>query len=90
MTQHVADRRDRFSVRLVGGEVCLIHGVEYAAVDGLQSVAHVRQGAADDNAHRVVEKRASDLFFNVDLNDLLTLKAYFTAVFNFFHFYLLN
>ena len=34
-------------------EVILVHRVEYPAVHGLEAVAHVGQGAADDNAHRV-------------------------------------
>ena len=44
----------------------VVHGIEDAPVYGLQAVAHVGQGAADDHRHRVVEIRPPHLLFNVD------------------------
>ena len=44
----------------------LVHRVEHAAVDGFQPVAHVRQRAPDDHAHRVIEVRPSHLLFDAD------------------------
>ena len=53
--QHVADACRRFLERLVGGQAVLVHGVENAPVDGLQTVAHIGQRAADNDGHRVVD-----------------------------------
>ena len=53
--QHVADAGSGFLELLVGGKAVLVQRVEYAAVDRLESVAHVRQGAADDDRHGVVD-----------------------------------
>jgi hypothetical protein len=33
-------------------------------MDGLESVAHVRKGARDDDAHRVVDERLADLLID--------------------------
>ena len=52
---HVADDAGAFHVRPVGRVVVLVHREQNAAVHGLQPVAHVGQGAADDHAHRVSE-----------------------------------
>ena len=52
--QHVADAGGRLLEGLVGGEVILIQRVEYAPVHGLEAVAHVRQGAPDNDGHGVV------------------------------------
>ena len=51
-----------------GAQALVVHRVQDAALDRLQSVAHVRQGALDDDAHRVVEIRAAHLA--VDADDL--------------------
>ena len=56
----------RLGVLLVELEAHLLHAVEDAAVDGLEAVADVGQGAADDDRHGVVEIRAAHLLFNVN------------------------
>ena len=61
LAHHLADDARRLAVRLVGGEAALLHGVEDAAMDGLEAVARVRQGAGDDDAHGVVEVGAPHL-----------------------------
>jgi hypothetical protein len=61
-----ADDAGAFARGLVGLQAHLLHGVENAAMHGLQSVAHVGQGAADDHRHGVVEIRPLHLLFNVD------------------------
>ena len=53
--EHVADDARAFHVGPVPDRVRLVHREQHAAVDGLQPVAHVRQRAADDHAHRVIE-----------------------------------
>ena len=58
-----------------GGTVAaVVHGVQDAAVDGLEAVAHVGQGAPDDDAHGVVEVGALHLFLQVDLADALGVR----------------
>ena len=49
----------------------LPHSEEDAAVDRLEAVAHVRQGAADDHAHRVVEVGALQLLLDGDRDPIL-------------------
>ncbi len=64
--EHLADDAGGLRVGAVGEEPLLLHRVEDAAVDGLEAVAHVREGAADDDGHRVVEEGAPDLVLDVD------------------------
>ena len=53
--QHVADRRRAFAERLVVRQVILVHCIQNSAVHGLETVAHVGQRTADDDAHRVFD-----------------------------------
>ena len=62
----VADDLGGLGVLLVELEAHLLHAVEDAAVDGLEAVADVGQGAADDDRHGVVEIGAAHLLFDVD------------------------
>jgi hypothetical protein len=57
LTDDFADNRRALAVRAVRLEAEIVHRVEDAAVDRLQTVSHVRQGARDDHAHRVGEER---------------------------------
>ena len=57
--QHVADAGGGFFEGLVVRQTVLIHGVEDAAVDGLEAVAHVGQSAADDDGHGVLDVGAT-------------------------------
>ena len=52
--QHVAHGGGALAEGFVVGQVILVHGVEDAAVDGLEAVPHVRQGPAHNDAHGVV------------------------------------
>ena len=40
--------------------------IKNAAMHRLQSVTHIRQRAADDDRHRIIEIRSPHLLFNVD------------------------
>ncbi len=62
----VADDLGGLGVLLVELEAHLLHAVEDAAVDGLEAVTDVGQGAADDDRHGVVEVRPAHLLFNID------------------------
>ena len=53
LTQHVTDAGRRFFERLVGGQATFVHGVQYPAVNGLQSVPDVRQCPPYDDGHGI-------------------------------------
>ncbi len=61
LAHHLADDAGGLAVRLVVGEAALVHGIQDAAVHGLQPVPRVRQRAADDHRHGVVEVGAAHL-----------------------------
>ena len=69
--QHIADARRRFFERFVARQAVLVHGVEDAAVDGLQTVAHVRQRASHDDGHRVVDVGGLHLMYQLRLHNRL-------------------
>jgi hypothetical protein len=71
----VADHAGALDVAPVGAEAGVVHRVEDLAVHRLQAVAHVRQGAPDDDAHRVVEVRALHLDLEADRLDALEALA---------------
>ena len=52
--QHVAHAGGGLFEGLVGGEVILVQGVEYPPVYRLQTVPHVGEGPAHDDAHGVI------------------------------------
>ena len=66
VTHHVADDLGGLGVLLVELEAHLLHAKQNAAMHRLEAVANVRQGAANDDRHRVVEVRAAHLLFKVD------------------------
>src|SRR6266542_2574981 len=53
-------------VRLRCREPELVHRVQDAAVDGLEAIARVGNGAPDDDAHRIVEIRRTHLVLQAD------------------------
>ena len=65
LAHHVADRRRGLLVRPVRLQAGLVHAVEHAAVHRLQPVAHIRQGARDDDRHRVVEEARAHLLLEL-------------------------
>ena len=69
-TQHGADGIGGFAVRVLGVVAALVHGVEDAAVDGFEAVAHIGQRAGHDDRHGVIEERGLDLFLDVAFDDL--------------------
>ena len=64
-TDYVTDDTGGFLVGLVVIIAHLVHCEQDAPVDGFQAIAHVRQGPADDNAHRVIHVGLTHLVFNV-------------------------
>ena len=63
--QHRTDGVGGFAVGVAGIVAALVHGIENAAVDGLQAVPDVRQGAGDDDRHRIIEEGRLDLLFHI-------------------------
>jgi hypothetical protein len=61
----VADDARGFLVGLVVVVSELAHGMQDAAVNRLESVAHIGQRAADDDTHGVVEVRLAHLVFEI-------------------------
>ena len=51
--QHIAHARGGFLEGLIHREAVFIHGIENPAVHRLQSVPHIRQGPAHNDAHGV-------------------------------------
>src|SRR5712692_7328424 len=69
LAEHVADHGGALLVRAAGDEPQLVHGVQDAAVHGLEPVAHVGQRALHDHAHRIVEERLLELVFDEARDD---------------------
>src|SRR5690606_6372409 len=63
-THHLTDNTRRLTVWSVIGEVHLVHGVENSPVYGLETITHIRQSAAHNNAHSVIEIGALHLLNN--------------------------
>ena len=61
LTDDFADRPGTLLVRAVGEDAALVHRVEDAAMDRLQAVAHVGQGAGRDDRHRVFDEALAHL-----------------------------
>jgi hypothetical protein len=70
LTHHVADDAGGLLVGLRAVVAAILHGVQDAAVDRLEAVAHVREGAAHDHAHGVIEIGAAHLLFDRDGRDV--------------------
>ena len=76
VAEHVADGGGAFFEGLVGGEPALVHGVEYAPVNRLEPVAHIRQRAPDYDAHRIVDVARLHLADDLARHDLLIGEHY--------------
>jgi hypothetical protein len=66
-THHLADDERALAIGAVRLQPEVVHRVQHPAVDGLQSVAGVRQRPADDHAHRVIEVRGAHLLGEIAL-----------------------
>ena len=69
LAENFADDLGAFAIGLRGGEAKLVHAEKDAAVHRLEAVAHVRQRAPDDYAHRVIEIRLLHLRFDIYRSD---------------------
>ncbi len=71
LTHDLTDTVCGFLVGTVGGVAHLIHSKKHTAVNGLESVAHVRQGSRDDDRHRIVDIGALHLVLDIDLDNAI-------------------
>ena len=69
LTQNLSDDHSAFAVRLVGSKSQLAHSVKYTPVYGLQTVAHVGNGAGYVDRHRIGYKGFFQLAVNLDILD---------------------
>ena len=53
-----------------GADAHLVEGVEDAALDGLEAIAHVREGALDDDGHRIVQVGGAHLLLDAPVADI--------------------
>jgi hypothetical protein len=79
LAHDVADDAGALAGRTIRLQAHLLHGVENAAMDGLESVTDVGQSAADDDRHGIVEIRLAHLVFNVDGLNVESAGAAFAA-----------
>ena len=84
--QHRTDGIRRLAVGMAGVVAALVHGVQNAAVDRLQTVAHIGQRTGHDDRHGVVQERRLDLFLDVADDLFGTAARYHHKIF--FHFFL--
>ncbi len=69
-THHLADDARRFHIGAVGQEIVFLRRMEDAPMHRFQAVAHVRQGAAHDHAHRISEIGAFHLLGDRNRTDV--------------------
>ncbi len=74
LAQDVTDDGGGFLVGPLGGKPQLVHRVQDTSLGGLQTVARVGQCALHDHAHRIVDERLSQLFFQEALDDALAAR----------------
>ena len=76
----LADDLRALPVLGAGGQVQIVHREEDAPLRGLQAVAHIRQRARDDDAHRERHERIAHLQFDVDVRLSQVLAAIWHSV----------
>src|SRR5438132_5499961 len=75
LPHHVADDRRRLAERAVAAKAHLVHRPEDPPLHRLQAVAHIREGARDDDGHRVIEVGLPHLGLELDTDDALVVRS---------------
>jgi len=65
-TQNFTDDTSRFFEWGICANAHVFHSIQDAAVDGLETIAHIWQGAGDDDAHGVIEVSRTHLIIDAD------------------------
>jgi hypothetical protein len=73
LADDVADDAGGLLVGLVPVVAEFAHGVQHAPVHRLEAVADIRQGAAHDDAHGVVQVGLTHLVFEIEMSRTITL-----------------
>ena len=76
LAHHLAHHAGGLDIGAVVRVVQLVHGEQHAAMHGLQAISHIRQGAADDDAHGVVQIGLAQFVLYVDGKNLPPLAGY--------------
>jgi hypothetical protein len=69
LTHDVTDNTGTLGERLIGAISAVIHRIEHAAVDGLKTIADVRQCPSHNDAHCVVQVGPLHFYLQVYLVD---------------------
>ena len=72
--QHVTDDMGRFFMCFIWKHTRFVHRKQNTAMDRLQTVAHIGQRAAGDDAHRIINKRILNFFFHDNGHDFAVCK----------------
>ena len=76
LTEDFADDARRLLVRLARTHARFLHRIEDAAMHRLQTVTHIRQGAGDDDTHRIVDIGILHLTCEIYRNNLPLAKIH--------------
>ena len=75
LTDHITDNTGAFLEAGIGIELEDAHGMENAPVNGFQSVAHIRQGAAHDGGQRIGQIALFKRGFQINGLDVVAIAA---------------
>ena len=67
LAQHISDHGGRFLVWAVREQTSFGHGIENTSLYRFEAIARIRQGAADNDTHRVVEITSLYFVFDIDV-----------------------
>ena len=79
LTHHVADHAGALIEGSVRAVAAVVHRVDHAAVHGLEAVTHIRQGAANNNRHCVVQVGTLHFGLQVHLFNVTVVVYIFSA-----------
>jgi hypothetical protein len=75
LAEHVTNDTGAFTGGPIEAQAHFVHREEDAAMDGLQAVADIGQGAANDDAHGVIEIATPHLILDVDRDVIFRIFA---------------
>ena len=79
LTHHIANHAGALIEGSVRAVAAVVHRVDYAAVHGLEAVTHIRQGAANNNRHCVVQVGTLHFSLQVHLFNVTVVVYAFSA-----------
>ena len=79
LTHHVANHAGALIEGSVRAVAAVVHRVDHAAVHGLEAVTHIRQGAANNNRHCVVQVGTLHFGLQVHLFNVTVVVYIFSA-----------